>query len=568
MKRSGHVRSDPETRSCLVATQTLRRFFALGLIGLVLAIVATTVVQAQEPASALPPFRADTDLPSNIVLNAEQGLGQCHWIDPQLMSSPLISWAYDTSAAASGWAAIEPQEGIFNWERLDAQIAKAHSQDKHIWIELLTSEGQTPQWAIDAGVQTIGSRGGTPVSWNETYQRLLRKAVHALAERYDDDPTVDAVNVMAGGCYGELAICAAQTDSHAWEQAGYTDAQFIEAAKQILDIYLEDEHQWEDGSTSHGFRKTPVVLQVGAGLYGHTTVVIPPVVEYAISKYGMRVWLKYNGYGGGYDMGWLYRQYDALTRVGYEPAGNNADFLNNPQKYIQLALEQHASYICLQSAYFDNADPHWQEARELAARYLGAQIVNLGITAPTWVDPGQMATISTSWENRGTVPLIRSERQGVKAVPGSYDIQIAFVGAVSGITAFEYTFTPAVPTTKWYSAQAITVEETIPITTDVPPGEYDLRIALVNPNLPAQDEQRFFHLVNTDQHDGHGRYTVGHIVVRGKVQTPIPSATATVSISPTPTASPTPPPISSGNWFSRLLQAFEKWLHSLLRVFQ
>jgi len=164
--------------------------------------------------------------------------------------------------------------------------------------------------------------------------------------------------------------------------------------------------------------------------------------------------------------------------------------------------------------------------------------------------------------------LIRSERQGVKAVPGSYDIQIAFVGAVSGITAFEYTFTPAVPTTKWYSAQAITVEETIPITADVPPGEYDLRIALVNPNLPAQDEQRFFHLVNTDQHDGHGRYTVGHIVVRDKVQTPIPSATATVSISPTPTASPTPPPISPGNWFSRLLQAFEKWLHSLLRVFQ
>ena len=82
--------------------------------------------------------------------------------------------------------------------------------------------------------------------WDPAYQALLRRAVHAMAARYDDDPTVDAVNLMAGGCYGEMAICARETDTALWEQVGYTDDLFISAVKQIIDIYLEDEYTWPD----------------------------------------------------------------------------------------------------------------------------------------------------------------------------------------------------------------------------------------------------------------------------------------------------------------------------------
>ena len=85
-----------------------------------------------EPAPAvqqnrLPPFVLDLDLPSDIVLNAEQGLGQCHWVDPSIVSNPLVSWAYDSSEASSGWNKIEPAPGVFQWEALDAEIAKAQS---------------------------------------------------------------------------------------------------------------------------------------------------------------------------------------------------------------------------------------------------------------------------------------------------------------------------------------------------------------------------------------------------------------------------------------------------------
>jgi len=526
--------------------------------------LAPTSVLAAAPDKPLPQFRITPDVPPNIVLNAGQGLGQCHWLDSNILSIPYVGWAYDAGQTASGWAAIEPQEGVFNWAPLDAEIAKARSLGKHIWLELLTTEGQTPQWARDAGVVVIGSRGGTPVPWNKTYQQLLRRAVHAMAARYDGDPTVDAINLMAGGCYGEMAICSAARDRPAWEQAGYTDERFIEAVKQIIDIYLEEEYEWEDGSKTHGFLKTPVVLQLGGGLYGHTTTVIKPVVEYALSKYGMRVWLKYNGFGGGYDMGWLYQQYDKVTKVGYEPAGNSPDFLRRPKQYMRLALDHHASYLCLQAAYFDISDPQWQEAREFAARYLGAQIVSQGIEAPDSVLAGQEYTFTTYWVNRGTVPLMRPDRQGIKDVPASYDILIAFVDTASGLPVFEYSFTPSVSTTNWYTAQPVQIQTSISIPTFVPAGEYDLRIALLNPNLPPHDEQSYFRLVNTDLHDGNGKYTVGRITVLNEATPPAP-ATATVTAPPTLTPTPTTGEGESVNWLAELLQAIWDWLRTLLQ---
>jgi hypothetical protein len=507
---------------------------------------APTTVPATSPQpvtvseeNELPPFVLDPNLPADIVLNAEQGLGQCHWLDPDIVANPLVSWAYDSSEASTGWNSIEPEPGVFYWDALDAEIEKAAILGKRIWIELHTTEGRTPQWALDQGVELVGSRGGTPLPWNETYQRLLRRAIHAMAARYDGHPAVDAVNVMAGGCYGEMEICAKQFDLEDWEQAGYTDERFIQAVNQIVDIYLEEEYTWEDGTKTHGFQKTPVVLQLGSGLYERTRVVIQPVVEHCVGTYGERVWLKFNGWGTEWEMRWIYQDYDTVTRVGYEPAGNSTDFLDNPQYYVRQALDHHSSYVCLQSPYFDADDPKWQEAREMAARYLGAQIVHEGTEAPSTVLRGQAYDFVSNWVNRGTVPPMRFVRQGIKSVPVSYDILIALVDPVSGSTVFEHTFTPAVPTTKWYSAQPVTIQETLSIPSSVPLGTYDLRTALVNPGYSEGDQRHFLRLVNVDQHDGSGRYTVGQINVGDGGITP----TATPAATETPSAAELPPVI-------------------------
>lgn len=505
-------------------------------------------------ADPLPPFRIDTSLPEDIVVNAAQGLGQCHSVEAGILSLPYVSWGYDAGETASAWATIEPEPGSYNWAPLDAEVNKARDLGKRVWLELLTTEGLAPQWARDAGVVLVGSRGGTPVPWNETYQRLLRRAVHAMAARYDDNPTVDAINVMAGGCYGEMAICASETDALAWEAAGYTDESFIEAVKRIIDIYLEEEYEWEDGSLSHGFRTTPVVLQLGGGLYGHTAAVIEPVVEYAVSKYGMRVWLKYNGLGGDHDMGWLYAQYSPLTRVGYEPAGTTPDLMSRPKDYVQVALDQHASYLCLQKTYFSASDEDWQEARELAARYLGTQIALLGFEGPASVTAGQQYSFVTDWANRGTVPLMRPQRQGIRDVPASYDVWLGFVSQTSGATVLQQTLTASVPTTNWYGGQTTRTESTITIPDSMPPGQYDLKVALVNPGLPEDSELHRFRLLNAALDDGTGRYLAGQITVTRQPR------------APTATASPqSGSPATSGSWLARLWEAIVQWLRHVFR---
>ncbi len=529
----------PSAWETLAARSTYRlpRRWILAVVAL--SLLANGIVSADQEAP-LPPFVLDPHLPAGLVDNHGQGLGQCHWLDTQTLADPHISWAYDASAANSAWDVLEPQPGSFNWEPLDRQVAKAKGLGKHIWLELLTTEGHTPQWALDAGVVQIGSRGGTPLPWNATYQQLLRRAVHSMAARYDDDPTVDAIVLMAGGCYGEMSICAPQADRSAWEAAGYNDEAFVEAAKQLIDIYLEDEHVWEDGSRSRGFLKTPVVLQLGSGLYGHTRTVMEPVVDYALEKYGLRVWLKYNGWGGTQDMGWLYERTSASTRVGYEPAGNTDDFLARPQDFVQTALAQHASFLCLQKAYLDITNPAWQEARELAARHLGAQIVYLGAEMPASVTAGERFGLVLQWANRGTVPLMRAERRGTRDAPASYLLSLALVNPASGATAWQEQLSPSIPTTQWHSGKTVETDLAVLFPETLPSGTYEVRVGLVDPSPTAQAEPIFARLINAGEQNHDGRYAVGLLQVNESLYPTVVSAPTATEVAPSQPGGGTP----------------------------
>jgi hypothetical protein len=518
-----------------------RRWLLVALLLSLAAGASMSLAQHDVTFLALPPFEMDPTLPGQVVLNVDQGLGQCHWVSSSIIGRGDVSWAYDTSPEASGWSTIEPQSGVYDWEMLDHVIGRARLAGKRVWVGVHTSEGLTPQWATDAGVPLVGGLS-VPVPWDPTYQSLLRRVVHAMAARYDGSSTIDAIVVAAGGCYGEMTICNRTTDEAAWLAAGYTDERFAEAVKQIIDIYLEEDYEWEDGRHTHGFRQTPIVLHIGSGLYGNAAAQ-DPVLEYAASTYGLRVWLKYNGLGdGSLNPGRVFAMYDGVTRVGYEPVGTSQDFLNRPDYYVQVALDHHSSYLCLQDGFFGINDPLWEEARLMAARYLGAQIVFRGVSAPSAVRPGQEYDFVTDWVNRGTVPLMYGQRQGIRDVPASYEIEIAFVRPADGVAVFEHRFAPGVPTTNWYSSQLVRIGQTVAIP-DVPIGEYDLRVALVRPDTLRGDPQHYFRLVNTDLHDGSGRYTVGQITVLEGDGTPLPtrtpSPTATGTMAPTLTATPT-----------------------------
>jgi hypothetical protein len=121
------------------------------------------------------------------------------------------------------WGSIEPEEGKFNWDRIDNDIkawadsgktfafgimgASTHSRD--FWV--------TPKWVFDAGAKydtfnlndpklaTTGIPGLklVPAFNDRIYIEKLKKFINALAERYDGNPDIAFIDIRSYGNWGE-----------------------------------------------------------------------------------------------------------------------------------------------------------------------------------------------------------------------------------------------------------------------------------------------------------------------------------------------------------------------------
>lgn len=489
-----------------------------------------------------------------LVFNPDQGLGECHSV---FYPRPEISWAYPGGADVPWWK-IEPQEGVYNWSILDNLINIAASSGKKVWIQVYTTEGAVPDWAegkvITAGTRCEGRVGGTcnpnlkgtPIPWNENYQMLLRKLIHKMAERYDDNPAVEAVLVMAGGCYGELSICNynREPDRSQWLAAGYTNEKFKEAAKKIIDIYLEDSYTWPDGSKTHGFLKTPVVLQLGMGLdeAAGSREISLPLAQYVTQKYGFRVWLKYNGWGnftcGFYqyantydvqgDYFWIFKDFVGKTRVGYERghweridcgcSGNcYNDYLFQLGNY-KRALNDGAAYGCISHTDITQCSNAGEcsKARQFFAKYAGAHIV---LTSPQFNQSQsntRLFNFTGQWRNLGNFPLIGQKRVGVKDEPASYKF-VFYLLDQGGKTKGRISLDPSWPTTNWFGPDTFQTNNSFIVPNSIRDGTYTFKLALEDEGREKNGNHPLFKLTGKGglAEDLEGKYTLGNFTLTG-----------------------------------------------------
>jgi len=115
------------------------------------------------------------------------------------------------------WSYLEPEEGTFNWGMLDTPAQRWIDQGKRIALRLTCSESWTrfgtPKWVKEAGAQGYNFKPGKGISedgpfWEPEYGDpiFLEKLSHflaAAAERYDDNPNVDFVDIGTYGVWGE-----------------------------------------------------------------------------------------------------------------------------------------------------------------------------------------------------------------------------------------------------------------------------------------------------------------------------------------------------------------------------
>jgi len=485
-----------------------------------------------------------------LVSNPDQGLGECHSVS---YPREEISWAYPGGADVPWWR-IEPEEGKYDWTLLDDLVKKATSYRKKIWIQVSTTEGAVPDWAQGkvptAGTRCEGRAGGvcnpnlkgTPIPWNENYQTLLRKLIHKMAERYDNNPTVEAVLSMAGGCYGELSICnyRFEPDKSQWLNAGYSNERFRKAAEKIIDIYLEDSYTWPDGSKTHGFIKTPVVLQLGMGLdeKNGAREISLPLAEHTTNKYGLRVWLKQNGwsnhtcgfykYQNDYDVAgdyqWLYKNFIGKTRVGYErghweridcgcSAACYTDYRFQLGNY-KRALNDISSYGCIShtDATKCTNDSECKKARNFFAKYAGAHIFLSNPQFSQNQPNSRQFNFVAKWRNAGNFPLVGQKRVGIKDEPVSYKFVFYLLdqqGKIKGRIGLE----PSWPTTNWFGPDSFETKNSFTIPNSIRGGTYTFKLALEDEEREKGGTHPRFRLVETggltEDSESEGRYTLG-----------------------------------------------------------
>ena len=117
------------------------------------------------------------------------------------------------------WAALEPREGEYDWDKLDDAIAAAESAGSTIVPRILTNanfHGQpTPDWFFEiedaryyypsAEAEAQGFKA--PVTWDPVFQAKFGRFLRALGQRYNGDPAIEYFQTNAGGgLYGEIVV--------------------------------------------------------------------------------------------------------------------------------------------------------------------------------------------------------------------------------------------------------------------------------------------------------------------------------------------------------------------------
>jgi len=165
-------------------------------------------------------------------------------------SNPTLN-AYtnpNTSGVTFGtqWAAVEPEEGKFDFSKIDTVFTNAEKNGK--WVDLILIPGfATPGWAMQ-GVQSgtfaiqYGARVGTvlplPVPWDQTYLSRWFTFLKVIADRYAGRTSFRMIAAAGPTSVSpEMSLPDSPNDVVQWEKLGYTPQKYINAWKQTFSVY-------------------------------------------------------------------------------------------------------------------------------------------------------------------------------------------------------------------------------------------------------------------------------------------------------------------------------------------
>ncbi len=438
---------------------------------------------------------------TGVLVNPGMGLANFHfgwWCDPTTAFTPQqcadrVNQHWPNNHPDSGtayfrwhWRDIEPVREQIDFAMIDTNIQSANLLGETLSFRIMTVlEGDTglPPWMMSgqyvvAGAWEPGDGGNTfwPDYRDQTFQNEHARLVTALANRYDDHPAVDHIDIGPVGCWGEWnTACLTNENSiiEIYDPQNATERQAIATAyQQLIDHYV------------NSFTTTPtVMLGIGSGGGLELDILLHAITGGA----GWRVdcW----GDWGIWGSGWNHHEDDYPQMISNATAAYPAfvDVWKNAPiqlevcgtmpgwhglnwttaqpdgevyKSFQWALQQHASVL---NAKWTDIPADYVAALNEMLEQNGYRFVIDSFNHHSTVTAGSSTNFLSSWSNVGVAPSYLRRTL-------SYRLNNGTDSATSESTQDIRTWLPG----SWQ------VVDTFTVPANLPAGTYDVEVAIVD----------------------------------------------------------------------------------------
>ena len=230
------IRGDTKVEADETLTLTLSDVSANAVLDRALAI--GTIYSEELPGNKselLPP------VPRGVISHGAKGRP----IDKAILENPNVTGFL----VLQGWNDIEPAEGVFDWEHIDSEVARAKAAGKVVKLTIHAGGDSAPAWLLKNYPQikpviwydkVTGERLSIPAYWDPAYIRIKNRFIEAMGNRYGDTDTIFATSVsMIDPNTNDWAfVVRDMAQKQSYLDAGFSEAVFINAYKQLIDTAM------------------------------------------------------------------------------------------------------------------------------------------------------------------------------------------------------------------------------------------------------------------------------------------------------------------------------------------
>lgn len=264
------------------------------------------------------------------------------------------------------WSKLEPLQGQYNWNAIDQDMKPWVDNHKRVilrvatsgwsqWDPSLGSGNATPQWVYDSGVQSVTEVDHSvhPQYWNPKFLSAYQDFIQALAQHYDNNPNIAAIQ-MGVGDGGETKVDTRRTTSdivQQWQDIGYSDSVWWDTIQKIVGMY------------SSNFHHVPLAILPDSSFIGKTKGYGESmVISYAVSH---NLWLQDDGLvtNRKLDPAWMNVPHIEEQRLETRRSGDTL------QDDLNAAINVKATYVLIFASDINqssNSDVLQSAAKQLA----------------------------------------------------------------------------------------------------------------------------------------------------------------------------------------------------------